>query len=136
MKLQFELQAVKKACKHVSLRPPRFLCGIVDDKVFPDRSLLACRKRQKTNQVDLLTKVNQETLRLLNKQKSDPNEEGGSGRKISEAVSYKSLKEIPPTSRMAIQVASSYLLSYLHSLNSSTSSDAHYLSWPKANLCS
>lgn len=62
------------------------------------------RKRQKTNQEDLLTKVNNETLRLLNKNKANGPANGGGGRKVSEVVSYRNLREIPPSSRMAIQV--------------------------------
>ena len=48
--------------------------------------------------------MNEETLRMLDKNKSGTNDGGGQGRKISEAVSYRTLKDIPPTSRMAIQV--------------------------------
>jgi hypothetical protein len=62
------------------------------------------RKKQKENQEDLLKKVNDETLRQLTKQKEGGDGGDGGGRKVSEVVAYRTVKDIPPTREMAIQV--------------------------------
>lgn len=49
--------------------------------------------------------MNDETLRQLTKQKDGSGPSGGAGRKISELVAYRSVKDIPPTREMAIQVS-------------------------------
>ena len=67
------------------------------------------RRKQKENQEDLLKKVNDETLRQLTKQKDGGGPSSGAGRKVSELVSYRSVKDIPPTREMAIQVSSTWL---------------------------
>ncbi len=52
----------------------------------------------------MLKKVNDETLRQLTKSKDENGPAGGSGRKVSEVVAYRNVKDIPPTREMAIQV--------------------------------
>lgn len=54
----------------------------------------------------MLKKVNDETLRQLTKSKDENGPAGGGGRKVSEVVAYRSVKDIPPTREMAIQVRS------------------------------
>ena len=65
---------------------------------------LDSRRRQKENQEDLLKKVNDETLRQLTKSKDENGPAGGGGRKVSEVVAYRNVKDIPATREMAIQV--------------------------------
>jgi len=62
------------------------------------------RKKQKENQEDLLKKVNDETLRQLTNKQGDGDGGDGGGRRVSEVVAYRSVKEIPLAREMAIQV--------------------------------
>eukprot|EP00891_Asterochloris_glomerata_P001119 jgi/Astpho2/1119/Aster-07668 len=63
------------------------------------------RKKQKENQEDLLKRVNEETMRQLRHAQDDSGPSGREGRKISDVVSYRSLNDIPSTTRaMVIQV--------------------------------
>ena len=54
--------------------------------------------------------MNQETLRQLTKQKEDGAGAGGSGRKVSEVVTYRDVKDMPSTREMAIQARSAWNL--------------------------
>ena len=61
------------------------------------------RRRQKENQEELLEKVNQATLSILDKTNSLKGGEGAS-RKISDVVSFKSVSDIRSSSHLSIQV--------------------------------
>ena len=56
--------------------------------------------------------MNQETLRQLTKQKEDSGGAGGSGRKVSEVVTYRDVKDMPSTREMAIQARSAWKLTF------------------------
>ncbi len=63
------------------------------------------RRRQKENQEDLLARVNQATLNMLNKNGGDGRGAGGpSGRRVSETVAYKSVAEMQQFQSLTVQV--------------------------------
>lgn len=61
------------------------------------------RQKQKEHQEDLLRRVNEETLRAL-RQRDGEAPLAGSGRKVSEVESYRSIGELPPVRDLVIQV--------------------------------
>lgn len=64
-----------------------------------------CRRRQKENQEDLLARVNQATLNMLNKNSGDGRgPAGASGKRVSETVAYKSVTEMQQYHSLTVQV--------------------------------
>ncbi|GAB4820394.1 hypothetical protein N2152v2_007440 [Parachlorella kessleri] len=63
------------------------------------------RRRQKENQEDLLQRVNQATLNMLNKNGADGRGGAGpGGRRVSETVAYKSVSEMQQFQGLTVQV--------------------------------
>ena len=62
------------------------------------------RRRQKENQEELLEKVNQATLSILDKTNNQNTAGGGASRKISDIVSYKDVSDVKRVHHFAIQV--------------------------------
>lgn len=62
------------------------------------------RRRQKENQEDLLQRVNQATLDMLNKGTTGGAGAGGGGRKVSELVAYKDVTAMQHNSSLTVQV--------------------------------
>lgn len=67
--------------------------------------LVWCRRRQKENQEDLLERVNQTTLQMLNKGDGAGGGNGGNARKITDLVAYKSVAEMQHNSTLTVQVS-------------------------------
>ena len=62
------------------------------------------RRRQKENQEDLLQRVNQATLDMLNKSGSGSGGGNGQGRKISDISAYKSVADMHHNNTLTVQV--------------------------------
>ena len=62
------------------------------------------RRRQKENQEDLLQRVNQATLDMLNKGGAGGNGGGGQGRKITDIVAYKNVADMQHNNTLTVQV--------------------------------
>ncbi len=63
-----------------------------------------CRQKQRENQEDLLTRVNEETRRMLQRKKGDGDDGTGPGRKVTETCAYRSVADMPAPRDLAIQV--------------------------------
>jgi nucleosome binding factor SPN SPT16 subunit len=62
------------------------------------------RRRQKENQEDLLQRVNQATLDMLNKGGGGAGSSGGQGRRITDIVAYKSPSDMQHNNSLTVQV--------------------------------
>lgn len=62
------------------------------------------RRRQKENQEELLERVNQATLSILDKSSGAKSGVQGSGRQASSVISYKSVQDVRQVHHYAIQV--------------------------------
>jgi hypothetical protein len=67
-------------------------------------TLACCRRRQKENQDDLLQRVNEATLQMLNKGVNSGSGATGSGRKITSIVAYRSAGEMQSNNTLTMQV--------------------------------
>ena len=62
-----------------------------------------CRRRQKENQEDLLDRVNQATLAMLNKGGAGTGTGQGAGRKLTDLAAYKSVTEMQHNNSLTVQ---------------------------------
>ena len=69
-----------------------------------------CRRRQKENQVELLERVNQATLQMLNKGGMAGTSVAGTGRKITDLVAYKSISDMQHNNTLSVQVGAAWAL--------------------------
>ena len=62
------------------------------------------RQKQRDNQEDLLSRVNAETRRMLQKRQDGADPGSGQGRKVSDTCAYSSVADMPAPRDLAIQV--------------------------------